>query len=118
MKFTTEHATARVTRLAAALILCTAAAGAVQAQTASFAGPSMAQANKSAAFKGTNFEPNTPVTVMVKSPSGLEAGYSAVVDAQGQLVYAFTPTEDGVYALRVIAGKGKVLATSNIIARR
>ena len=112
------RAPAHATALIAAMILCAAAASAVHADSATLVGPSIAQAHQAATFNGSKFAPNTAVTVMITSPSGQEAGYSAVVDAQGRLVYAFTPTEEGLYALRVVAGKGTVLATSNVFSRR
>lgn len=119
MNFTSQTTTtARAARLAAALLVCASASSAVTAQTATLVGPSIAQANKAMSLAGSNFEPNRAVTVMVTSPSGAEAGFSAVADAEGRLVYEFTPTEDGMYAVRVMGGKGKVLASSNVFSRR
>jgi hypothetical protein len=106
----------------AAVALFAIAAGGAQAQskteTTYLSGPSIALANQQASFSGGNFRANSAVTVMVKSPSGNEAAYSAVVDAQGKLVYAFIPTESGIYAVRVTGTDGKVLASSMVNAKR
>ena len=105
-------------RIFSAMTLVAATAGAVQAQPAYLSGPSIASAKQAAIFRGANFAPNSAVTVMVKAPSGTEAGFSAVTDAEGKLVYEFVPTENGMYSLRVVSERGKALASSSIVGRR
>jgi hypothetical protein len=107
-------------RVAVALFAIAASGAQAQAKTEKtyLSGPSIALANKQASFSGGNFKANSAVTVVVKSPGGNEAAYSAVVDAEGKLVYAFVPTESGIYAVRVTGTDGKVLASSMVNAQR
>ena len=106
----------------AAWALCAAATCSAHAQSKAepsyFNGPSIARAHQQATFSGGNFKANSAVTVMIKSPAGNEAAYSAVVGADGKLVYAFIPTENGAYTLRVTNPEGKVLAAANVNAQR
>ena len=95
-------------RLGAGLVtvlLATAAWAAPQ-----FAGPSMVRTNEAASFDGRGFGANSALTVVVVSPSGAEAHFSAVPDAKGRLSYTATGTERGLHKVKVVNAKGKAVA--------
>ena len=73
-------------RLTAVFVVASTLASAGLAADAFISGPSIARANTPVLLSGGNFAPNTAVTVMVRSPNGQEAGYGAVVNADGTLL--------------------------------
>ncbi|MDM4766638.1 hypothetical protein [Pelomonas sp. SE-A7] len=79
-----------------------------------FSGPSVGKASTAAEFKGSGFAANASVLVMVKSPDGNSAGYSAVTDASGEFRFTLTPSQSGVYTLTVANSGGQSLASATV----
>lgn len=103
------------------IALCSAALAAVASSAwaaPSLSGPSVAGARTPAVFSGSRFAPNTAVTIAIRSPSGAEAHYGAMVDAQGRLEYRFVPREAGLHSLRVLDSGGRQLSATNLSAMR
>lgn len=109
-----NHAQASGMRKAAiAAVLCCAALTASANERGHFSGPSVARVGAEQVFSG-KFKPNLPVTIMVRSPSGQEAGYSAVTDNEGRIRYPITPDRAGVYTLKVVDSSGQPLAQTQL----
>lgn len=99
-------------RLATVAALTFSIATPVLAADVFFSGPSIAKANTAVTLSGGNFQPNSSVTLMVRAPGGQEAGYGAVVDPTGKVIYRITPTQAGAYTVTVTATSGQVLASA------
>lgn len=104
-----------LSQAAIAAVLCTAAALASADERPHFSGPSVARVGTEQVFAG-KFKPNMAVTVMVRSPSGQEAGFSAVTDSTGRLRYPLTPTQAGSYTLKVVDASGQSLVQAQLYA--
>lgn len=100
-------------RAALAALLCGAALAASGNEHGHFSGPSVARVGAQQVFAG-KFKPNLPVTIMVRSPSGQESGFSAVTDSDGRLRYPITPDRAGVYTLKVVDSSGKQLVQAQL----
>ena len=101
------------------IALCSAALAVVATSAhaaPSLAGPSVASSKTAAVFSGTQFAPNTSVTIAIRAPSGAEAHYGAMVNAQGRLELRFQPKEAGMHSLRVLDSGGRQLSATNVSA--
>lgn len=87
------------------------------AQSLYFSGPSTTQLQVPTKFSGKGFVPNASVTVMIKAPSGSEAGYSAVTGPDGAFSYTLIATEAGAYTITVTDSGGRVLVSAAVAAR-
>lgn len=79
-----------------------------------FSGPSVGRASTAADFAGKGFAANVSVMVMVKSPDGGSAGYSAVTNAAGEFSFTLTPPRSGIYTLTVTDAGGQALASASL----
>jgi hypothetical protein len=82
----------------------------------SFSGPSLVAKAKGAEFTGRGFVPNAAVSISIRSPDGSEAHYSAVVAADGQLLYRVLPKSVGNHIVTVLDSSGKALSTTKFQA--
>jgi len=87
-----------------------------QKTTFIFSGPSLVATAKGAEFTGRGFVPNAAVSISVRSPDGSEAHYSAVVAADGLLLYRVVPKSVGSHTVTVLDSSGKALSTTKFQA--
>lgn len=81
-----------------------------------FSGPSVAKVSESVTFAGKSFAPGSAVTVFVKGPDGVSAGYSAVTGSDGGLKYTLVLRQGGTYTVTVADSGGRTLATAVVVA--
>jgi hypothetical protein len=121
MKLFSHQALAAAGKTAALLSLCSAA-GLSLAAGEYLSGPSIAKSREAITLDGGSFTPGQALSVVITAPSGNQAIYGAVADAEGKLSYQFTPTETGIYEVRVMSATSKVaartpLATARLVAQ-
>ena len=110
------HAAALRRPLTVALTALLLAAGAPVQAGPAISGPSTARVAQNTVFSGAGFAPNTPLTVAVAAPGQVNAHFSAVAGADGNLSYTLIPHTAGRYSLKVIDGSGKVLTSTSVHA--
>lgn len=76
----------------------------------SLAGPSMVPASQAVVLNGSGFAANSAVSISVKSPSGTEAHYSAVIGPDGRISYTVQPYAPGTYTVKVLSSGGAPLS--------
>lgn len=82
--------------------------------TASLSGPSVLKTTEPAVLKGHGLPAGAAVTVFVAAPGGQTAGYSAVVDGNGQLSYRLVASSPGSYRVTVADTGGRALAQATV----
>lgn len=82
--------------------------------TASLSGPSVLKTAEAAVLKGHGLPAGAAVTVFVAAPGGQTAGYSAVVDGNGQLSYRLVASQPGSYRVTVADTGGRALAQATV----
>ncbi len=82
----------------------------------SFSGPSLVTTAKGAEFTGRGFVPNAAVSISIRPPDGSEAHYSAVVAADGLLIYRVLPKSVGTHTVTVLDSSGKALSATKFQA--
>ncbi|MCU7373092.1 hypothetical protein PEC18_20290 [Paucibacter sp. O1-1] len=99
-------------------LLCLSLGVSAQAQspasTASLSGPSVLKTTEPAVLKGHGLPAGAAVTVFVAAPGGQTAGYSAVVDGNGQLSYRLVASLPGSYRVTVADTGGRALAQATV----
>jgi hypothetical protein len=71
---------------------------------------------KGADFTGRGFVPNAAVSISIRPPDGSEAHYSAVVAADGLLIYRVLPKSVGTHTVTVLDSSGKALSATKFQA--
>jgi hypothetical protein len=99
-----------------ALVLGGVAIVSARAETPFFSGPSITKLAAPTTFSGKSFAANAAVTVMLKSPDGSSAGYSAVTAADGSFKYTLTLPLPGAYTITVADSGGRTLASAVVAA--